>query len=108
MIKINGNIQKLLLQKILADLLEIDGKFCTNQPYNKDEFYASNQNKLITVTDFKYKDFYDKFDSFIDIIKSYFKSKRIILVSSYVPVYYTVGRQVRTHKNKFKSFKIYS
>ena len=90
------------LQKILVDLLEIDGKFCTNQPDNEDEFYASAQNNLITVTDFKYKDFYEKFDSFIDIIKSYFKSKRIILVSSYVPVYYTVGRQVRTHKNKFK------
>ena len=90
------------LQKILVDLIESDGKFCTNQPENNDEFYLTNQNKVITVTDFKYKDFYDKFDSFIEIIKNHFKSKRIILVSSYVPVYYTVGRQVRTHKNKFK------
>ena len=66
------------LQKILVDLIESDGKFCTNQPENNDEFYLTNQNKVITVTDFKYKDFYDKFDSFIEIIKNHFKSKRII------------------------------
>ena len=95
------------LQKILADLIEIDGKYCTNQPENEDEFYTSKQDSILTVTDFKYKDFYDKFDGFIEIIKSYFKSNKIILLSSYVPVYYTVGRQVRVHKNKFKYNKWY-
>ncbi len=95
------------LQKILSDLIDNDGHYCTNQPQNDDEFYISKQNKIITVTDFKYDDFYSLFDSFIEIIIKHFKSEKIILVSSYVPVYYTTGRQVRTHKNKFKYNKWY-
>lgn len=89
------------LQKILVDLLEVDGHFYTNQPKNGDEFYTANQDKIITVTENKYERFYQVFDSFAQIIRQYFEPQNIILLSSYVPAFYSSGRQVRLHKNKF-------
>lgn len=90
------------LQKILVDLLEIEGHFCTNQPNTDDEFYSSNQDKIVTVTENKYEHFYSVFDQFAKIIRQYFEPQNIVLLSSYVPTFYATGRQVRPHKNKFK------
>lgn len=96
------------LQKILADLLEIDGHYCTNQPDNKDEFYSENQDKIVTVTNYDFEHFYPVFDGFAKIIRQYYKPESIVLLSSLVPAFYSTGRQVRNHKNKFKHNNWYS
>ncbi len=89
------------LQKILVDLLDIDGHYCTNQPKNEDSFYAENQDKRVVVTDLEYEHFYNVFDNFAQLIRDNYEPERIVLLASYVPKFFTTGRQVRSHKNKF-------
>lgn len=89
------------LQKLLATLLDVNGHYCTNQPENEDEFYVENQDKIVKVTDFDYEHFYNVFDSFAEIIRENYEPEKIVLLSSYVPEFFTTGQQVRIHKNKF-------
>ncbi len=90
------------LQKSIADLLMVNGQYCTNQPSSGDTFYAENQDSIEHVTDYKPEKYFDKLDRFADTILKYYSPDSIILLSSFVPRFYTAGKYVRTHKNIFK------
>ena len=89
------------IQKIVDDLLQINGHYCTWQDKSKDEFYTSRSDNRICVTDMKFADFYNLFDSYTDMILKCYNSKNIVLITSCVPMYFAVDYRVRKHKNRF-------
>lgn len=95
------------LQRIIADLLNIDNRFYTDQPNNKDAFYAENRDKLISPLQNDYNMFYRVFDSFANTVLKYFSDKNIVLLCSCVPQFYAVGRRVRKLPKPFKDNKWY-
>lgn len=89
------------LQKMVDTLMKVDGRYCTYMPKNKDPFYTEHKDDLVHVTDGKFPDFYQLFDSFTDMIKSRYSPDKIILLASFVPQRYAIGRQANRHFKRF-------
>lgn len=90
------------IQKLLADLMTVDGHYCTYQDGNDDVFYTSHRDSLVHVTEHEYKTFHALFDSFTDMIRARYHARRIVLLSSYVPSCFAVGERVNIHGNRFR------
>lgn len=88
-------------QKALANVICIDGHFYTDRPNEDDDFYKLNREHVIAIDGKNPEKYFDKLDSLADIILKHYTPKNTVLISSFVPSYYTVGKYVRSHKNKF-------
>ena len=95
------------LQKALMPLLNINGTYCTYQKDNDDEFYIENAKFLEDPKEYPAERYFEKIESFAEIILKFYGSDRIILISTFVPEYYSVGGYIRKHKNVFEFRDIY-